>query len=153
MKIIDSDVKAIHLLFPSKHLLLTPSSIHISLTLSIHFWLRLLMTVQKLRVIRGLLATGVGPVGRGGIPSVPSFTVPAFMVLTLTVLTSTVPEFHVTDSQNTKTLGVKRMPTLPPILVLPSMFPAPTPGPTHPRHIMKIRRMSLRQQSLDHSRT
>lgn len=67
--------------------------------------------------------------GKGGIPSVPSFTVPAFMVLTLTVPSSTVPEFHVTDGQSTKTLGVKCMSTLSPILVLPSMFPAPTPYP------------------------
>lgn len=98
IKTIDFDVKTIHLLFPFKHLLLTPSSIYISLTLSIYFWFRLLMIVQKLRVIRGLLATRVGLVGRGGISSMSSFMMPAFMILTLTILISTILEFHVTNS-------------------------------------------------------
>ncbi len=39
------------------------SSIHVWLTLSIHFWLRLPTTVQKLRIIRGVLATGVTSYG------------------------------------------------------------------------------------------
>lgn len=100
-----------------------------------------------------MLVTRVDLIKKKEISLILSFTIFAFIILTLTILISIISKFHVIDNSNTRTLKIKRIFIFSLILVLSSIVFASILALIYLRYIIKIQRISLRNQSLDYSRT